>query len=157
MPCPYPLLGLEQPPCEGVTAAPQASWPGPATSPSNTPVPTTAGARGWRRYSPKDSAHLLSPGSMLPAPGSPPGFGLTPSLLILMTGKRVLPTFSASLVCGSRSPTSWCSPLPAPQHAAAPESHFYPLVSPEGASREMFCLERLCNFCASLKLLCTEL
>lgn len=82
MPCPYPLLGLEQPPCEGVTAVPRASWPGPATSPSNTPVPTTAGAWGWRRCSPKDSAHLLSPGSMLPAPGSLPGFGLTPSLLI---------------------------------------------------------------------------
>lgn len=73
-----------------------------------------------------------------------------------MIGKRALPKFSASFVTAALPP-AWCSPLPDFQHAAAPESRFYLLVSPEGASWGMFCLERLCNFCASLKLLCTEL
>lgn len=151
---PLPIARAEKKPCGSITAVPWARWPGPATSPSNTPVPTTAGAWGWRRCSPKDSAHVLRPRSRFSAPGSPRGFRLTPSLLI-PDDRKMCPAHIQCWLC-TWEQISLLLVFSTPYSPACCYSFPSPHI-PRRSFWEMFCLERLCNSCASLKLLCTEL
>lgn len=108
----YPFLGLEQcekhisraetTPSESVTAVPQTCH-----QPCNTPVPTAAGAWGWRRCSPKDSA--LDPGSQHQGP-------LQARSLLIPDGRKVCSAHTGCCVCEwEQICTSWHPPLLLPR------------------------------------------
>lgn len=145
----YPFLGLERcekhisraetTPSESVTAVPQTCH-----QPCNTPVPTAAGAWGWRRCSPKDSA--LDPGSQHQGP-------LQARSLLIPDGRKACSAHTGCCVCEwEQICTSWHPPLLLPQR-------LIPISwgPQKGLHRKCFAWKGYAAPRASLKLLCTEL